>query len=179
MGDTQSRKLEEHLAHELLLIVGMAAVALVQATLVPAPLGFPFALVLVLVLCRILLSIEDGAPRHDINRAIRWAFYGGIALDLYGSTPLGSHVLALLLASIVVVIFVSNLRKGGMLLPLFAVFLGSLIYQIVLALIYHYTVAALDWRSYTLVIIVPSLLLTLIPTLPVFYVMRWRYLSNT
>ncbi len=70
-----------------------------------------------------------------------------------------------------------RLRIGGAALPLLAVLLGTLIYEGTLALILAYTTAPWDWSSYALVVLLPSVLLTLIPTLPVFHLMRWRLLA--
>lgn len=174
MGDPRPRKIEETLGRELVLIVSMIALALVQTTLLPTPTGFPPALVLILVVCRILLGIGSGAPEDDLGMAIRWAFYGGIALDICAATPIGSHALALLLAALLAVLLSSRLRIGGALVPLAAVLLGTVAYEITLALIYHLTVTTLDWSRHATVILIPSVLLTLIPTLPIFHLMRWH-----
>ncbi len=174
MGDTQSRKLEEYIVHELLLIVCMTGLAIVQTTLLPAPLGFPPNLLVILVVCRALMSMEAPSPEVGTDQAIRWAFYGGIALDLCAATPIGSHALALLLAAALVILLGWRLQMGGALLPLLAVLLGTLVYELVLALINHYTVASVDWGSYALVVLVPSALLTLIPALPIFHLFRWQ-----
>lgn len=175
MGDSQPRKLEEHIAHEVLLMVAMAALALLQTILLSTSLYFPPALLLVLVVCRVLVAMGSAMPEHELGQAMRWAFYGGIALDICAATPLGSHALALLLAAILVTFFARRLRIGSVLLPLIAVLLGSLVYELTLALLYQATVAPLDWSRYAVVILLPSVLLALIPTLPLFHLLRWRY----
>lgn len=174
MGDSRPGKLEERLAQEVILIISAVVLVLVQTTLLPTPLGFPPAILLILVICRILLGVGSAAPEADIGIAIRWAFYGGISLDICAVTPIGSHSLALLLAIIVVVMIASQFHVGGALLPLLTVLLGTLIYELTLAIIYHLTVAAIDWGRYVMVILIPGILVTLIPTLPIFHLMRWR-----
>ncbi|NJK81380.1 MAG: rod shape-determining protein MreD [Chloroflexaceae bacterium] len=175
MGDTQSRRLEEHIAREVLIIGAMIGLALVQVTLIPTPLGITSALALVVVVSRVLVGIGAHNPAREVGTAIRWAFYCGIALDLFTTTPAGSHALALLLATILVMLAVGRFQVGGALLPLIAVLLGTLVYEGVLALVYHLTVAQLDWRLHAQVILLPSLLLTLVPTLPIFHLLRWYY----
>jgi rod shape-determining protein MreD len=176
MGDSRTKKLEERIAHEVLLILGLAALALVETTLLITPLGFPPALTLIVVVCRVLLGLARVSPEYDAGKAIRWAFYGGIALDVYAGTPFGSHAFALLVATMLVVLIAGRVQTGGNMVALLAVLLGTLVYQVILALLYHYTVAGLDWRSYALVVLLPSVLITLIPTLPIFYLLRWRYM---
>lgn len=174
MGDSQPGKLEERLAREVLLILGLVGLAILQATLLLTPLGFPPALVLVLVVCRALVGLGANTLESDVSAAVRWAFYGGLALDVCAAAPFGSHSLALLAATALVIVFAARLRLGSGLLPLVAVLLGTLVYEVILGLLYHVTVAALDWSRHALVILLPSVLLALVATLPVFHFLRWR-----
>lgn len=178
MGSSQPRKVEEHVAHEFLIVVAMTTMALLQVTLLPEPLGFPPMLLLVLVVCRVLVGIGTVEPSSGIVVALRWAFYGGIALDLFAATLLGSHALALLLAAIVVFVLARSLQVEGPLLPLLAVLLGGTVYEFVLAVVYHYTVVPLHWPTYAMIIVVPSVLLALILALPVFFFLRWMLLQR-
>ncbi len=173
MGSSQPRKVEEHVAHEFFIVVAMATIALVQVTLLPEPLGFPPMLLLVLVVCRVLVGIGSTEPSSGIVVALRWAFYGGITLDLFAATLIGSHALAMLLAAIVVFVFARSWQVEGPLLPLISVLLGGTIYEFVLAIVYHYTVVPLHWPTYVIIIVVPSVLLALILALPVFFFLRW------
>lgn len=175
MDHSQPGRLEVRIARELLLALGMALLALVQVTLLPAPLGIVPDVVLVVVVCRVLVGLEATYPEYEISTALRWAFYSGIALDVYAASLLGSHVVALLLAAVVVMLVARNWQTSDGFAPLLSVILGTLVYQVFLALVYHLTVARLDWSSHALFILLPSSVLTLIPTLPVFHLMRWRY----
>jgi rod shape-determining protein MreD len=177
MGDTRPKKLEEHIIHEFLLILSMVVLALVQTTLMPAPFGFPPVLLLVVVVSRVLVGIESDTPEAELMAAIRWAFYGGIALDVCAATPIGSHALALLLAAMLVAVFASRVRAGNAFFPLLCVLCGMLIYELCLAVMYHVTGEAVIWRDYALAILLPSVLITLILTLPIFHLLR-RYLRS-
>jgi rod shape-determining protein MreD len=174
MGDTRSGKLEERLANELLLLFGLLVLALVQTALLPRPLGFPPALLLIVVVSRALLALASGAPDHGVGEAVRWAFYGGIMLDICAATLLGTHALALLLAVLTVVVLLARLRVNASLLPLIGVLIGMFVYELTLALAYSVTVASLDWGRHFLVIVLPSVLVALVPTLPIFALLRWR-----
>jgi rod shape-determining protein MreD len=177
MGDTRPKKLEEHIIHEFLLILGMVALALAQTTLMPAPFGFPPVLLLVVVVSRVLVGVESDAPEAGLMAAMRWAFYGGIALDVCTATPFGSHALALLLAAMLVAVLASRVRTGNAFFPLLGVLVGTLMYELCLAGMYHITGGSVSWQDYALAILLPSMLITLILTLPVFHLMRW-YLKS-
>ncbi|MFP4436581.1 MAG: rod shape-determining protein MreD [Chloroflexaceae bacterium] len=184
MGNSQPKRIEEFLAREILLIFGLVALALVQVTLLPSPLGFPPALLLILAICRLLVGIGEGEshPESSVAAAIRWAFYGGIGLDLCSASPLGSHALALLLAVILVALVTRHLRVEGegLLLPILAVLLGMLVYEGMLALLLYgptlaQSLAPVDWQRYAVVVVLPSILQALIPTLPLFMLLRWLF----
>ncbi len=184
MGYSQSKRVEEFLIRELLLIFGLVGLALVQVTLLPAPPGFPPALLLILAICRLLVGIGVGEshPESSVAAATRWAFYGGIGLDLCSATRLGSHALALLLAVILVALLTRHLRVEGegLLLPILAVLLGMLVYEGVLALLLYAPSASrmltlADWQRYAMVVILPSILQALVPTLPLFMLLRWLF----
>jgi rod shape-determining protein MreD len=171
LGDYQSRRLEELLARESGLIVLIGALALAQVTLLVTPLGFSAPLLLVLAICRILLGVGSAFPDNGVLRGLRWSLYGGLALDILAGTALGSHALALLLAAVAVAAATRRLRIEGPLLPLIAVLVSSLIYEVILALLLQ--PGPIDWVSTARVALIPSLLMALIITLPIFFVLRW------
>lgn len=171
MGDPQPRRLEEALAHELGRILALAALAIVQVTLLPTPLGFAAPLVLVAVVCRTLIGMGSAFPDLGLSRALRWALYGGLALDILTGTAVGAHTLALLLATFVVALTTRRLRVERPVVPLAAVLLAALIYELTLALATQ--PRPIEWRSYAEVVILPAVLIALIPALPAFFLLRW------
>lgn len=171
MGSTQPRRIEERIARELGQALLLLAVALVQVALIPTPLGFSPALVLVLVLCRTLVS----GP----GEGVRWAFYGGLALDVCTTAPIGSHAIAILLAVFVVHLCLRRIRIEHWLMPIAAAFIGALIYESLLALIYTHAVAPLTWTVYASVVLIPSALLAMLPALPLYMVLHRIALWNT
>ncbi|PDW04909.1 rod shape-determining protein MreD [Candidatus Viridilinea mediisalina] len=171
MGDSQSRRLEERLAREGVRILALIALALIQATLLLTPLGFALPLLVVLVVSRILVGLATPFPDSELSYALRWAIYGGLTLDLLTASPLGVHALALLLAALLVILATRRLQLGGPLIPLLAVLLATLIYEISLALLTQ--PLPLEWFSYSRFVILPTTLLALILTLPIYITMRW------
>lgn len=171
MGDTQRRRLEEILAREVGLILMMAGLALVQVTLLITPLGFSAPLVAVLVICRTLIGVGSAFPDNGVSSGMRWALYGGLALDILAATPMGSHALALLLAALTIAAATRRLRVDRPLVPLLAILVAMPIYEVILALLTQS--APVTWPTYARVVLLPSLLVALIPTLPIFFGLRW------
>lgn len=139
-------------------------VAIAQTTLIPRPLGFPPNLVLILVICQALML--------GMSRASRWAFYGGLALDLCAGRLIGTHALALLVAVFAAVLPLGRLSRENWLLPLFGAVFGTFGFYATLGLLTYIFDGAFDLRSFVLLAALPDALLTLIPALPVFLV--WR-----
>jgi cell shape-determining protein MreD len=171
VGDSQSRRLEELLARELARALALIALALIQVAWLSLPLGFPLPLLLVLVVNRVIIGVASAFPDRELGYALRWAIYGGLTLDLLAATPLGAHVLALLLAALVVMLFTRRLRVGGPLIPLLAVLVATPIYELTLALLTQ--PLPLEWVRYGQFIILPVLLMALILTLPTYLSLRW------
>lgn len=171
MGDSQPRRLEELLAREVGLILMIGALALFQVTLLITPLGFSAPLMLVLVICRTLIGVGSAFPDSGVIRGFRWALYGGLTLDILASAPLGSHVLALLTANLVIAAATRRLRVDRPLLLLLAMMVASLCHDAVLAVLIE--PGPIDWSSTARVAIVPNMLVALIMTLPAFFVLRW------
>jgi rod shape-determining protein MreD len=148
----------------------MVALALVQVTLLATPLGFSAPLVLVLVVCRTLLGVGAAFPDIGLSRALRWALYGGLALDLLAATALGAHALALLLAVLAVALLSRRITVERPIVPLVAIIVAALIYEATLALLTQ--PGPIEWRSYAQVVILPAVLAALVPTLPAFFLLR-------
>jgi rod shape-determining protein MreD len=171
VGDSQPRRLEEVVAREVARALALVALALVQVTLLPTPLGFAAPLVLTAVVCRTLIGMGAAFPDLGLSRAIRWALYGGLSLDLLTGSPLGAHALALLLATLAVAASTRRVRVERPLIPLLAVLLATLVYEVTLALLTQ--PGPIEWRSYAQVVILPAVLVALIPALPAFFLLRW------
>lgn len=165
MGNTQRQRLEEIIAGELALMLALLGIAMLQAALPIRQLAFVPNIMLLLVVCRALLA---GA-----SSAARWAFYGGLAIDLCTASTLGSHALALLVSVLAALIALAPFNRTSWLVPIVGMLLGALAYHATYALLISITVAPVDPQAYVLVAALPETLVTLIPALPLFLVMRW------
>jgi cell shape-determining protein MreD len=165
MGHSRQRRIEEVIAHETALCAALLIVALVQTALLPRPLGMPFNLLL-------LLTINHGLITGTTSAA-RWAFYGGLALDLCAMTFLGLHALALLAGAIIATQALLRLSRDNWLVPVVGVALGSAIYHGVCALLSTLLVAPVDLQGYALYVLLPDTLMTTIPSLPIYLIFRW------
>lgn len=165
MGAAQPRRIEERLARELWLALALLAVALAQATLLPRLFGLTPNLLLLLVVSRALMAGPASGAR--------WAFYGGLWLDLFCDTALGTHALALLAAVLPATLLLAWLSRSNWLLPLLGVLLGSLGYHAMLVLLTSLLTAPVSLRAYLPVVVLPTTLFILIPALPLFLLMRW------
>lgn len=165
MGDTQRRRLEVVVAHELGLAAIMLVIALLQVGLPPQPLDLAPNLMLLVVVCQALL--------RGSGSAARWAFYGGLALDLCGGTALGVHALGLLLAVLAARAALAPLNRTSWIVPLIGVPLGVVAYHVAIAAMMSLLVAPIDPQLYLIQTALPELLATLVPTLPLFILMRW------
>lgn len=165
MDHSQPRRIEERIALEVWLALVLLAIALLQSALLPRPLGLALNPLLILTVCQALLT----SPA----RAARWAFYGGLSLDICSDSLLGSHALALLAATLLAAWTLGRFGRGNWLLPIAGTLLGALAYHATLGLLWELLAAPLDLRAYALIVVIPSTLMTVIPALPVFLVMRW------
>jgi len=165
MGYSQPRRIEEFAAREVGLALLLLALALAQSALLPRPGDFVLNPLLVLTICQALLA----GPAV----AARWAFYGGLSLDLCANSVLGTHPLALLAATVLPALVLARLSRRNWLLPLLGVALGALAYYAVFASIMALLVAPIDPRAYLLIVVLPGALIALIPALPLFLFMRW------
>lgn len=169
MGAAKPRRLEERIVREIVLVLALFGVVLVQITVLPRPLDVAPNLMLMLVICRTLVA---GLPN-----AARWAFYGGLILDIGAGSTLGTHALALLAAVVCAGLPLARLQRESWLLPLFGALFGALAYHGVLALLTTLLVAPVPLEAYAMIVAVPDLVLTMIPVLPLFLGMRW-YVSR-
>jgi rod shape-determining protein MreD len=166
MGHSRQRRIEEIIVHEVALFAALFVVALVQMALLPRPFDVSLNLILLLAVCHGLIA---GA-----TSAARWAFYGGLALDLCAMTFAGMHALALLTGVIVSTVLVSRLSRENWLVPILGVAIGAFLYHAVYALLLTLLVAPVDFEGYALAALLPDALIALIPALPLYLVFRWN-----
>lgn len=163
MGD-RKLKIEQQILHQIGRALLLFAIALLQTSLAPTLWRFRADLVLIAVVSWTLL--------RGLVPGLRWAVYGGLALDVLGVLPIGSHLLALMVCVLVVVFLTEPLDREHPLL-LIACMLGtSLLYNGILAFVQHVTLAAVPWSAYVWMVIAPIAILNTIVAIPTFGLLR-------
>jgi rod shape-determining protein MreD len=166
MGEPQRQRFEERLFKGLLLIAALFMVAAFQTALLPRVGGAQLNLVLLLVICQGLITGGDTAAR--------WAFYGGLAIDVCApGLPLGSHALALLAGALVGLAPFRRLSRNNWGIPLAGVLLGALTYHGVIGALTALLVGPMPYESFARETMLPGLIVALVPTLPLYLLLRW------
>lgn len=145
-----------------MLAMVLLAVALLQAGLLPRPLGVPPNVLLVGVVC--------WAALKGANQAAPAAFYSGLWLDLLSGRTLGNHALTLLLAVALAAAIVRAFDDENWLLPLSIVASGTLIFHLIPIITAG---GAGNWAEFTIVILLPTLFWNTILALPEYMLLRW------
>jgi rod shape-determining protein MreD len=159
MGDYRP-KIEYRAVRQLGHLALLLSIALFQTALAPSLWSLRIDWVLVVVICWTLL--------YGFAAGVRWALYGGLALDLLSPLPIGSHLLALLVAVTAVAVLSDGFPRDNRLVPTGSVLLGSLLYATSLGLVMTGTHRPVAWERYPLTIILPEVLANGAAALPVF-----------
>ncbi len=159
MGDNRL-KIEQRIVRELLRMSAMLGVALLQTALIPPVWQFRINWVLVVVVVLALL--------RNLQSGLRWAAYGGIALDLLSPLPMGTHLLALVVAVTTAIVGTEAIRLDNLAVPTVAVLLVSLLYTAITGVVMTVVGMPVVWPRYPLTVMVPTALVDAIVALPLY-----------
>lgn len=150
-----------------LLILSLALVAIVQATLVPliAIGGFKLDLALMLVVAWGLLS----AP----GAAAVWGFIAGIFLDLVSGLPFGTQTFALTSIGLLMGPAQTTISRSNVVLPPAAMLVATLIYNILILGILSLLNWPIPWSDYLLRVTLPTAILNTIALPLVYFPLQW------
>ncbi|MBM4411843.1 MAG: hypothetical protein FJ040_00130 [Chloroflexi bacterium] len=165
MDNTKRRKVEENIWFEIRIILFIVMILLVQRLLVPSLFGVPVNIMLLLVVLQVLIE--------PFSHMARWAFYGGLMLDVLGGIWLGWHSAQLLISMMVVYVLLARITSEKWILPVAAVLLGGVVYHLVNMIFMWLLISGFSVIEYGVVVFIPELLVLLVPALPVFLVLRW------
>ncbi len=135
-------------------------VALFQTALAPSFWYFRIDWVLVAVVCWTLL--------RGFAAGMRWALYGGLALDMLSPLPIGSHLLALLVSVTAVAVLIDGFPRDNRVVPTASVLLVSPLYAASLGLAMTTIHLPVAWERYPVTVILPESLANGAAALPVF-----------
>jgi len=150
-----------------LTLILLAGVALIQATLAPRVtlLGVKPDLMLVPVVCWGLLR---GAAE-----SLRWAFAGGLMLDLLSGAPFGVTTLSLILISYLSALGEMSVLRLNFLVPVAVMALASIAYNTLFLLLLQMFGRSILWDvAFTHVVLPAALINTLIMPLVYFPLRR-------
>jgi rod shape-determining protein MreD len=128
----------------------LVVVALVQATIVPHLTiwgVFPDLPLLIVVSWSLLRGAKEGMV---------WGFVAGVAVDLFSGAPFGAATLGLLVASFVSGLGHATVFRAHVTLPLLAMFVATIIYDLVFLLVVRISGEAVDWLPSLVRVILPS-----------------------
>jgi rod shape-determining protein MreD len=157
-------KIEQRVLRQLAMLSLMLIVALIETSFAPTLWRFRANWVLLIVVGWTLL--------RGFGPGLNLAIYGGLALDLLGVLPVGSHLLALLLCVLAVAVLAEPLDREQPLLMIAALLGAALLYGATLALVLRFTGNELPWMTYLLVAAVPTALVDTISAVPTFALLR-------
>ena len=160
--DYRRRRLEERVSHQIVLALLMVLTALAQVNLLPMVLRAPLNLVLVAVVAWTMV--------RDANAGAAVAFYGGLTLDLLAGTPVGAHILPLLLVAGITNVVIERFPAENWLLTLLLVGAGTPIYHLIVLV---FSGGASNWLVWAAVVLPPALVVNLILALPEYLVLQW------
>lgn len=147
----------------------MVVVGILQTTLVPhlAIWGVFVDLPLLVVVSWSLLR----GPREGIL----WGFVAGLTVDLFSGAPFGASTLALIAVGALAGLGAAAVFRAHVALPLLAMFLATIVYDLLFLLIVRVSGDPVDWLESFYRIILPSAVLNAVLTPVVFVTMRWLH----
>jgi rod shape-determining protein MreD len=116
----------------------------------------------------VLLALLAWAVHERVETAWTWAVIGGLILTIASALPAGVYLSGYLLAVGVALLMKRLLWQVPLLAMLAAVFLGTLFTQIIAVFTLNFIGELIPWQQSFNLIILPSLLLNLLLTIPVY-----------
>ena len=159
MGDYRL-KIEQRVLRELLRMGAMVTVALFQTALAPPLWQFRIDWVLVVVVVLALL--------RNLASGLHWAVYGGLAIDFLSPLPVGTHLLALVLAVTLATVATEAIQRDNLAVPTVAMIVVSLLYTGISGVVMTLIGLPILWERYPLTIMLPTALVNGMVALPVY-----------
>jgi rod shape-determining protein MreD len=149
-----------------LILLGLALVVVVQATLLPRIrfLGAQPDLLLVLVVCWSLL--------YGVTEGLVFAFLAGLAIDVVAGLPLGTSPLALMPLCFLAVIGRNSVYVNNIWLPVLLVAVATPLEGWLMLFMRQLHGVPVDWAGATTRVLLPALALNFLLTIIVVWLMR-------
>lgn len=119
----------------------------------------------------VMVVIIAWALQRCVKYPWQWALMGGILMDFFSSLPFGVYTLSYLVLSVLAQLMSQRLWKFSFLIQLFLTLLGTMLVHIISTLVLFFQGTSLEILRVLQSITLPSLLLNLMLTLPVYIIM--------
>jgi rod shape-determining protein MreD len=147
----------------------LIAIAILQSTIVPqlAVWGvFADLPLLVVVSWSLLRGSREG---------IVWGFIAGVAVDLFSGAPFGAATLPMIAVGFLSGLGQAAVFRAHIALPLVAMFLATVVYDLLFLLIVRISGYPVAWLESLLRLVLPSAVLNTVLMPVLFIIMRWLY----
>jgi rod shape-determining protein MreD len=122
-----------------------------------------------------LLVVVSWSLLRGAREGVIWGFVAGLVVDLLSGAPFGAATLSLIAVGFLSGLGQATVFRTHVALPLVAVFLATILYDLLFLLIVQISGQAVSWLDSLFRVVLPSAVLNAVLTPIVFGVMRWLY----
>jgi rod shape-determining protein MreD len=120
-----------------------------------------------------LLVVVSWALLRGSREGLIWGFIAGVAVDLFSGAPFGAATFGLMAAGFLSGLGQSTVFRSQLLLPLIAMLLATIVYDILFMLVVWISGYPVSWLDSLFRVVLPSAVLNAVLTPVVFVIMRW------
>jgi rod shape-determining protein MreD len=120
-----------------------------------------------------LLVVVSWGLLRGPREGLIWGFIAGVTVDLFSGAPFGAATFGLMAAGFLSGLGQSTVFRSQILLPLFAVLLATIVYDILFMLVVWISGNPVSWFDSLFRLVLPSAVLNAVLTPVVFVIMRW------
>ena len=120
-----------------------------------------------------LLVVASWGLLRGPREGLIWGFIAGLTVDLFSGAPFGAATFGLMAAGFLSGLGQSTVFRSQFFLPLLAVLLATIVYDILFLLVVWISGYPVSWLDSLFHLILPSAVLNAVLTPVVFVIMRW------
>lgn len=122
-----------------------------------------------------LLVVVSWSLLRGAREGMIWGFVAGLVVDLLSGAPFGAATLSLIAVGFLSGLGEATVFRTHVALPLVAMFLATILYDLIFLLIVQISGQAVSWLDSLFRVVLPSAALNAVLTPIVFGAMRWLY----
>ena len=120
-----------------------------------------------------LLVVVSWGLLRGPREGLIWGFIAGVTVDLFSGAPFGAATFGLMAAGFISGLGQSTVFRSQLLLPLLAVLLATIVYDILFMIVVWISGNPVSWLDSLFRLVLPSAVLNAVLTPVVFVIMRW------